>query len=353
MIIKKLKAITFRNIEEIEINFSKKINILIGKNGSGKTNILNSIYYLSTGSTMSSIKENELPKFPNSSFFLEGIFNDREKDFNIKIIFKDKRKIVSINEKPTNSLKELLGVVPIVFFNFRSKDLILREPELRRNFLDTYLSIMDKEYKKEMKEYEDLLNIKNFTLKKLKEESGNFYYETLLSTLNEGMYEKGILIQQKRDQFINKLKEKILDFRFFDLNIDYEPKIISLNELNKIKKDEIERGFSLIGPHLDDIFFNRRGVEIKALLSLGEIEEISLYLTISLWFILYEKLKTEPILLIDDLFETLDKNKIDKVINLLYNLNQVILTSFDEKVIPVELIKNSSTFFLNNTKGCD
>ncbi|HQP00117.1 MAG TPA: hypothetical protein PL042_05855, partial [Caldisericia bacterium] len=89
------------------------------------------------------------------------------------------------------------------------------------------------------------------------------------------------------------------------------------------------------------------GVDIKFLLSLGEIEELSLYIILSLWFIFYEKLKTEPIFLLDDLFETLDKNKIENLINLLYNLKQVIMTSFDEKVIPVELIKNSSTFFLN------
>jgi len=349
MIIKKLKIITFRNIEELQIDFIDKLNILIGKNGSGKTNILNSIYYLSTGSTIISTKESELPKFPNTSFFLEGSFKQNNEEIKIEIIFKDKRKIISINGKPVSSLKELIGVVPIIYFNYRTKDLILREPEIRRDFLDNYISIMDKDYKKLIMEYQDLLTVKNSTLKKLKDERGNFYYETLLSTINEGMYEKGIIIQEKRDSFINKIKEKIIDFGFKDIKIDYEPKIITLQELNKIKIDEIERGFSLVGPHLDDIFFNIRGVDIKALLSLGEIEELSLYIILSLWFIFYEKLKTEPIFLLDDLFETLDKYKIENLIQLLYNLKQVILTSFDEKVIPVELIKNSSTFFLNRS----
>ncbi|MGB9750484.1 MAG: DNA replication/repair protein RecF [Caldisericia bacterium] len=349
MIIKKLKIITFRNIEELQIDFIDKLNILIGKNGSGKTNILNSIYYLSTGSTIISTKESELPKFPNTSFFLEGFFEQNSEEIKIEIIFKDKRKIISINGKPVSSLRELIGVVPIIYFNYRTKDLILREPEMRRDFLDNYISIMDKDYKKLIIEYQDLLSVKNSTLKKLKDERGNFYYETLLSTINEGMYEKGILIQEKRDSFINKIKDKIMDFGFKDIKIDYEPKIITLQELNKIKIDEIDRGFSLLGPHLDDIFFNIRGVDIKALLSLGEIEELSLYIIVSLWFIFYEKLKTEPIFLLDDLFETLDKYKIENLIQLLYNLKQVILTSFDEKVIPVELIKNSSTFFLNKS----
>ena len=347
MIIKKLKIITFRNIEELDIDFIDKLNIIIGENGSGKTNILNSIYYLSTGSTMFSTKESELPKFPNSSFFLGGSFNRDTEDIKIEIIFKDKRKIISINGKPISGLRELVGVIPIIYFNYRTKDLILREPEIRRDFLDNYISIMDKEYKKLIMEYQDLLTVKNSALKKLKDDRGNFYYETLLSTVNEGMYEKGILIQEKRDSFINKIKEKIIDFGFKDIRIDYEPKVITLQELNKIKSDEIERGFSLLGPHLDDIFFNRRGVDIKVLLSLGEIEELSLYIILSLWFIFYEKLKTEPIFLLDDLFETLDNNKIENLINLLYNLRQVIMTSFDKKVIPVELIKNSSTFFLN------
>ena len=87
MIIKKLKIITFRNIEELEINFIDKLNIIIGENGSGKTNILNSIYYLSTGSTIFSTKESELPKFPNSSFFLEGLFNKDSENIKIEIIF--------------------------------------------------------------------------------------------------------------------------------------------------------------------------------------------------------------------------------------------------------------------------
>lgn len=347
MIIKKLKIITFRNIEELELNFIDKFNIIIGKNGSGKTNILNSIYYLSTGSTFITTKESELPTSGNKSFFLEGLFNQNGEETKIEIIFKDKRKIISINGKPVSTLRELIGVVPIIYFNYRTKDLILREPEIRRNFLDNYISIMDKDYKKLIMDYQDLLMVKNSTLKKLKDERGNFYYETLLSTINEGMYEKGILIQEKRDSFINKIKEKIIDFGFKDIKIDYEPKVITLQELNRIKSDEIERGFSLLGPHLDDIFFNRRGVDIKLLLSLGEIEELSLYIMLSLWFIFYKKLKTEPIFLLDDLFETLDRYKIENLIDLLYNLKQVILTSFDKKVIPVELIKNSSTFFLN------
>ncbi|MGQ9844602.1 MAG: DNA replication/repair protein RecF [Caldisericia bacterium] len=346
MIIKKLKVVTFRNIEELEVNFIDKFNLIIGKNGSGKTNILNSIYYLATGSTIFSTKESELPKSGNTSFILEGLFNQNGEDIKIEIIFKDKRKIISINGKPISSLKELIGIVPIIYFNYRTKDLILREPEIRRDFLDSSISIMDKDYKKLIIEYQDLLTVKNSTLKKLKEERGNFYLETLLSTINEGMYEKGLLIQEKRDLFINKIREKIINFGFRDIKIDYEPKVITLQELNKIKQDEIERGFSLLGPHLDDIFFNRRGVDIKVLLSLGEIEELSLYIILSLWFIFYEKLKKEPIFLLDDLFETLDRYKIENLIDLLYNLKQVILTSFDEKVIPVELIKNSSTFFL-------
>lgn len=347
MIIKKLKIITFRNIEELEINFIDKINIIIGRNGSGKTNILNSIYYLSTGSTIVSIKESELPKFPNLSFFLEGVFSKLYDEIKIEVLYKDKRKIISINGKPVSGLRDLIGIIPIIYFNFRTKDLILREPEIRRDFLDNYISIMDKDYKRLISEYQDLLSTKNSTLKKLKEDSGNFYYETLLATLNENLYDKGIKIQEKRDLFIKKIKDKIIDFGFKNINIDYEPKIITLQELNRIKKEEIERGFSLIGPHLDDIFFNIRGVDVKVLYSLGEIEEFSLYLILSLWYIFYEEFKTEPIFLIDDLFETLDKSKIEKFVKLLYNLKQVILTSFDERVIPVELINSSSTFFLN------
>jgi len=146
MIIKDIKILTFRNFEEFSLNFNKKINIIVGKNGSGKTNLLNAIYYLSSGNTFQNLKESELPKFPGNSFFLSGNFLNNDEEIKVEIIYKDKRKIISINGKPIQSQKELLGIVPVIFFNFRTKDIILKEPELRRNFLDTNISIIDKPF---------------------------------------------------------------------------------------------------------------------------------------------------------------------------------------------------------------
>lgn len=346
MIIKEIKILTFRNFEEFYLEFNEKINLIIGKNGSGKTNLLNAIYYLSSGNTFNNLKESELPKFPETSFFLSGTFFNSNSKYKVEIIYKEKRKIISINGKPIQSQKELVGLIPIIFFNFRTKDIILKEPDLRRNFLDTNLSIIDKEYKNLILDYSDLIQSKNSILKKLKEERENFYLEMLLESLNEKLYEIGIKIQEKRDTFIKKLKDAFLNLYLNRVDIIYEPKIISLQELNKIKNEEIERGYGLIGPHLDDIIFLYKGVEIKNLFSLGEIEEVSLYLILSLYKVILEFLKKEAIILIDDLFETIDKIKIEKLIEILYNFNQVIITSFSKEIVPVELINKSSTFFL-------
>lgn len=348
MIIKEIKILTFRNFEDFFLEFNEKINLIIGKNGSGKTNLLNAIYYLSSGNTFNNLKESELPKFPETSFFISGVFLDNESQIKIEIIYKEKRKLISINGKPIQSQKELIGVVPVIFFNFRTKDIILKEPEVRRGFLDSNISIIDKEYKNLISEYNDILQSKNSLLKKIKEEKGNFYFEILLESLNEKLYDKGFKIQEKRDNFIKKLKEEFLNLYLNKIEIIYEPKIITLQELNKVKDEEIERGYGLIGPHLDDISFLYKGVEIKNLFSLGEIEEISLYLILSLYQIFYQAMNKKPIFLIDDLFETIDKEKIENLTELLYNFNQVFITSFSEEIVPVELKKQSSTFFLNS-----
>jgi DNA replication and repair protein RecF len=348
MIIKTLKVLTFRNIEDLSIDFKEKINLIIGKNGSGKTNLLNAIYYLSYGNTFNNIKESELPKFGETSFYLNGLFfyNDFNKNIKIEIIYKEKRKIISINGKPIQSQKELIGIVPVIFFNFRTKDIILKEPELRRNFLDTHISIIDKDYKNIISEYSDILQSKNSTLKKLKEDRGNFYLEILLDSLNEKLFEKGYIIQEKRDNFIKKISNELKNFYLKNVEIFYEPKLISIQELNKIKNEEIDRGYGLIGPHLDDIIFLYKGCEIKNLFSLGEVEELSLYLILSLYNVIYNELNKKPIILIDDLFETIDKEKIENLIEILYNFNQVIITSFSEEIVPVELKVGGSTFFL-------
>ncbi|MDI6860675.1 MAG: DNA replication and repair protein RecF [Caldisericia bacterium] len=348
MIIKEISILTFRNFDEFFLKFNDKLNLIIGKNGSGKTNLLNAIYYLSSGNTFNNLKENELPKFPETSFFLSGIFYEDDSKIKVEIIYKDKKKLISINGKPIQSQKELIGVIPVIFFNFRTKDIILKEPELRRNFLDTNISMIDKEYKYLISEYTDILQSKNSILKKLKEDKENFYFEILLESLNEKLYEIGIKIQEKRDNFIKRLKETFLNLYLKKVEIVYEPKIISLQELNKIKFEEIERGYGLIGPHLDDILFLYKGIDIKNLFSLGEIEEVSLYLILSLYNIVLETLKKEAIILIDDLFETIDKSKIENLGELLYNFNQVIITSFSKEIIPVELIDKSSTFFLKS-----
>ncbi|MBC7195150.1 MAG: hypothetical protein H5U37_05795, partial [Caldisericia bacterium] len=214
------------------------------------------------------------------------------------------------------------------------------------NFLDTHISIIDKDYKNLISEYSDILQSKNSTLKKLKEERGNFYLEVLLESLNEKLFEKGYIIQEKRDLFIKNLSYELKNLYKKNVEILYEPKIITIQELNKIKGEEIERGYGLIGPHLDDINFLYKGTEIKTLFSLGEIEELSLYLILSLYKIISFELNKKPIILIDDLFETVDKEKLENLVGLLYNFNQVILTSFSEEIVPVELKKKSSTFFL-------
>ncbi|MCX8095555.1 MAG: DNA replication and repair protein RecF [Caldisericia bacterium] len=346
MIIKEIKILTFRNFEDFFLEFKEKINLIIGKNGSGKTNLLNAIYYLSSGNTFNNLKESELPKFPESSFFLGGTFFDNDSKIKIEIIYKDKKKLISINGKPIQSQKELVGIIPVIFFNFRTKDIILKEPELRRGFMDNFLSMIDKEYKNLILEYNDILQSKNSILKKLKEERGNFYFEILLESLNEKLYDRGIKIQEKRDSFINKLKGALLNIYLNKIDIIYDPKVITLQELNKTKNEEIERGYGLIGPHLDDILFLYKGVEIKNIFSLGEIEEISLYLILSLYKLINEILNKKPIILIDDLFETIDKRKIENLLEILYNFNQVIITSFSEEIVPVELKTKGSTFFL-------
>ncbi|MBC7194417.1 MAG: AAA family ATPase, partial [Caldisericia bacterium] len=85
MILKRINILTFRNLEELSFDFNEKINLIIGKNGSGKTNLLNAIYYLSSGNTFNNLKETELPTFPQTSFYLSGSFFDSDLNNDIKI----------------------------------------------------------------------------------------------------------------------------------------------------------------------------------------------------------------------------------------------------------------------------
>lgn len=347
MIIKEIKILTFRNIEELSIRFNNKINLIIGSNGSGKTNFLNAIYYVSSGKTMNNISESDIPTFPEDSFYLSGDFEGKEGNVSIEIVSKNKRKIVSKNGIPLSGIREIVGVVPIVFFNFRTKDILLKEPDLRRDFMNNFLSMVDERYKEFLLNYQEILKTKNSILKKMKDNE-NFYLSTLLSTLNERMYEKGIYIQEKRSEFLMKLKEKMDEKGFARISIEYQPKLITPQELNKRRKEEIERGFSFIGPHLDDIFFNIKGVNLKNFFSLGEVEEFTLHLIFSVWEMMRDIKGEEPILLLDDIFETMDDKRIKKLPHLLYNLNQVMITSFDEKIVPVELKDMGSTFLMRS-----
>ena len=349
MIIKNIKILTFRNIEDISVNFSDSINLIIGSNGSGKTNFLNAIYYVSSGKTMNNLSENDIPMFPEDSFYLSGEFEGKSGEVKIEIVSKNKRKIVSKNGVPLSGIREIMGIVPIVFFNFRTKDILLKEPELRREFMNDFLSIVDNKYKDYLLQYQEILRAKNSILKKMKEKD-DFYLSTLLSTLNERMYEKGIYIQEKRSEFLNRLKRKMDERGFIDVSIDYQPKLITPQELNKKRDEEIERGFSLIGPHLDDIFFNIKGLSLKNFFSLGEVEEFTLNLIFSVWEIMREIKGEDPIILLDDIFETMDEEKLKKLPYLLYNLKQVMITSFDERIVPVELKENGSTFLMRRGK---
>ncbi len=369
MIVKSIKLKNFRNFSELNIDLNNILNIFIGDNGQGKTNLLESIYLCSIGKTFKLNSENDLIKFGQNSFEVEILIN-KENGSNIvsKVInityVKNQKRIVKINGVKLEKNSELIGLLNNVIFTPDDLKIIKGSPIERRKFINIDISQIKPKYKYLLKNYKKVITGRNNILKDITNNSNR----DVLSIWNDYLIDIGSEIIFYRKEYIKNLKHyaaliyaNISDNKEnFELlykcdigNVDNlsknEIKEIFREKINKSIENEIFRKNSLYGPHKDDIIIKINDKDFKYFGSQGQQRSAVLAIKLAEIEIIKNEIGEYPILLLDDVLSELDNKRKNFLINYIKNI-QTIITSTDDNDLK-DLVKNNDKKIFHICEG--
>lgn len=337
MKINKIEIKNFRNYDRLLLQDFKRVNILIGKNGIGKTSIIEAIYLGSVTKTFRSNSEKNVIKNNclNTKIKID-LTDNNNKNKKLEITIDELGKKTKINNKIKRKLSEYLSQFRVILFSPDELKIIKESPNVRRNYLNIELSQINKEYIKYLNDYNNLIKNKNEFLKKLYLNSNlDIRY---LDVLDKKISELGFKICKIRVEYFDFINEYICkNFNIFKpkstLYIEYISDFLNLTEedINKLllknRKKDINNGLSTIGSHRDDFVFLIDSFDAKNYASQGIQKLIVLSLKLSELDVFINKFHIYPILLLDDLFSELDKVNRKKVITNLNKEVQIFITT--------------------------
>lgn len=361
MYISNLKLSNFRNYKTLNINLDKNINIIIGNNGEGKTNLLESIYVLGLTKSHRSFIDNNLIRNNCDSCKIKAKLNKDNYKSELEIILENKNKILKIDKQIINKNSDYISNMNIIIFYPEDLELIKGSPAARRRFLNLELSQLNRNYLIILNDYNKLLKMRNDYLK------NNYIDENYLNILTDYLIDKAISIYKTRKKFIDKLND-IINNVYFDIaklsnfNIKYKTSIeldnLNYEELksklkNKFKdvyNQEIKFKNTLIGPHRDDLEFFLGDLNLKLYGSQGQKRVAVLSLKIGEINIFKKYKEQTPILLLDDVFSELDQKKKNNLLKYINDNIQVIITTTDVKNISKKILKDANVIKIKEGK---
>lgn len=365
MILRKIKLINFRNYKSFNISFQKNINIIIGDNAQGKTNILESIYTLALTKSYRTTNDSNLIRLDQEKFIITGETKDEKIFKKLSLELYKGNKVAKINDNVINKISDYVGNLYVILSSPDDLQMIKGSPSDRRNFLNIEISQLSSNYIKKYNEFNKILKMRNDYLKLLFTNSLCDY--NYLDILTNNLIEREIDIYIERYNFINKINDNITDIYknitgikdlkiLYETNVEfnnYEPEYMKKILLEKYKKNqqrEIAIGMTLYGPHRDDFTFLIDNNDIKIFGSQGQQKLAFIALKFAEIPIFEEKTGTKPIILLDDIFSELDKTKKNKLIQYIDNDYQVIITSNDTKDISKKILNGASIFKIQDGK---
>lgn len=324
MFLQALHIVNFKNFKQINFDFSAKINCLVGENGVGKTNILDAIHYLSFCKSYFNLIDNQNINHDESFFMLEGVFDKNERLETVYCGLKrGQKKIVKKNQKPYTKLADHIGQYPLVIISPYDRDLISDGSESRRKFMDSVMGQSDSLYLSTLISYNRILSQRNALLKYFAQ---NHTFDALsLSVYNEQLVELGTIIYQKRKSFIDEFipifqehHQKISNQKE-SVSITYDSHLETQNFAQLLEenlaKDRVLQ-YTSIGIHKDDLLFSIEGFPVKKFGSQGQQKSFTIALKLAQFDIIKQQLQVKPILLLDDVFDKLDENRVSQIIEM-------------------------------------
>ena len=359
MYIKNLKIKDFRNYEVLDLEFDKKVNIIIGSNAQGKTNLLESIYISSLGRSFRTSRDTDMIRFGTDQSVIDLVYNKDLGDMDINIILnKDHKKIIKIDGSKIKKTSQLLSNVFIVIFSPDDLKIVKDEPEKRRKFIDKELCQIKPSYYNNLTNYKKVLLERNTYLKEMTVDPD------MLDIWDQQLADYGSKIMIQRKAFIDEISgvsseihkgitnnKEILTLKY-DPNIEYNDnqtiqKSIFYGKLKDSFENDLKMRTTTRGPHKDDIDFfiknDDNKINVRNFGSQGQQRTAALSLKLAEIDIIKKETGEYPILLLDDVLSELDLERQEYLIKTL-SFNQLFITTAEMQKKLMEEFPDAAIF---------
>ncbi len=351
MILENLVLTNYKNYSNEKFEFSSEINCFVGQNGSGKTNILDAIYFLAMTKSNFQSKDKIL-LFEDSYFFtLSTKIQESDSNHDVFAAFQTgKRKNFKFDEIPYKKPIEHVGKIPLVFVTPYDTDVIRESSETRRKFFDQLFCQLDHEYLVDLVKYQNLVKSRNALMKQFKDK--DYFDKDLLATFDNQLFPLNISISKKRKKFTDGLKSDFIQFyneitqSSEVVNLDYQTTVddnIRVAFQENIQKDRILCRTS-VGIHKDDFIFKLNDNPIRDFGSQGQQKSYIMALQLAKFEELKKLSNKKPLLLLDDIFDKLDENRIAHLMKLIgqKRFGQIFITDTNANRLKTVLEKLES-----------
>jgi len=343
MYLKTLSLINFKNHAEKQFDLNDDINVFVGDNGVGKTNILDAINYLSMCKSFLNSVDKQNIKFDEKFFLIQGNFIKDEKSNQIScgVTFGQKKKIKR-NKKEYEKLADHIGEFPVVVISPYDSNLISEGSEVRRKFIDSIISQYNKKYLATLMKYNKVLQQRNALLKRFQEL--RIFEAESIEVWDAQLILLGNFIFEKRKEFLADFLPSFQNF--FNLisngnesiNIEFNSQLNTnslSNLLNEASRKDSRVGYTTVGIHKDDLVFQINGNPIKKFGSQGQQKSFLIALKLTQFEYITALLNKKPILLLDDIFDKLDHGRVERLMKMVSDhvFGQVLITDTDEERI--------------------
>ena len=371
MKIKSLKLLYFRNYLSTNIEVHPSLNVLVGNNANGKTNIIESIFCLALGKSYRTKSDSECIMFGETATAMSCIVNKNDKDLDIMLGINNKGKSAKIAGIKKTKLTDFVGELNVVLFSPEDLQIVKGSPALRREFMNREFYQFSRIYHKYYLMYQHLLKQRNSYLKDMRKNPKDELSLAYLETLTSQLAKVALYITKERVSFVQDISK--LTYKNMlnisngqeTLKIKYKSSVLdalNISEINDesfteenltkvmMKKsfDDIMRGSTKIGPQHDDLEFYINDLDAKMYASQGQQRSIVLSLKLAEINYLKEKTGTYPVLLLDDVLSELDKNRQLKLLDAINENVQTFITTPSISDIKEDLLRKAKVFKIEN-----
>lgn len=355
MYLKSIEIVNFRNIERINLNFNKNVNIFIGKNAQGKTSILESIYSLAFTKSSKNFSEDELIRKGSLFFKIKGSLKIGNNIKKLEVLYGNNEKKVKINNLLIARVSDYISNMNVIMFTPDDLDIVKKAPLIRRNFINIELCQLYNKYLITLNEYNKILKMRNDYIRK---HYSNIDYN-YLDILTSNLIDRAMVIYEYRDRYFNDINSYLDNIYYkimkvsglkvvYKKSIDLKTKEEFMSFYKENYYSDIEKGATNYGPHKDDFSFyigeddlklyGSQGMQRIAILSF-KLAEINLFKEIK---------GNYPIVLLDDIFSEIDLERRKNLLKFIKSNIQFIITTTDINNINGRIIERASVFTVKN-----